>query len=230
MIKILIADDHAIVREGLKQIVAEQPDLSVTGEAADVPELMDLLHADHFDLLILDINMPGKSGLDALKDIKIEYPQLPVLILSMYSEEQFGLRSLKAGADGFLKKVSAPDQLVEAIRQLIKGRKYISQNLAEKMAENLDRRQENQPHEKLSDRDNIVQDARKKAQQIEAEADVRAKKTQADADEYVTETLTNLEIALERVLNQVRNGIYILEEESRFPAEESPHPDEVKEQ
>ena len=150
MIKILIADDHAIVREGLKQIVAEEADILVAGEASNTQVLMDKLKEDEFDILILDINMPGKSGLDALKDIKTEYPDLPVLMLSMYSEEQYGLRSLKGGADGFLKKVSAPEELVIAIRKLHGGRKYISQILAEKMAESLDDRSHKLLHESLS--------------------------------------------------------------------------------
>ena len=147
MIKILIADDHAIVREGLKQVVAEESDILVAGEASDATDLMNVLKQDQFDILILDINMPGKSGLDSLKEIRTLYPDLPVLILSMYSEEQYGLRSLKAGAAGFLKKVSAPDELVTAIRQLHSGHKYISQTLAEKMAETLNARSDKFPHE-----------------------------------------------------------------------------------
>jgi len=153
MIKILIADDHAIVREGLKQIVAEESDISVSGEAANAGELMDLLQSASFDLVILDINMPGKSGLEALKEIKNGYPALPVLILSMYSEEQYGIRVLKAGAAGFLKKVSAPEELVKAIRRIVSGRKYISNTLAEKLADSFDLSSEKMPHELLSDRE-----------------------------------------------------------------------------
>lgn len=138
MIKILIADDHAIVREGLKQILAEEPDMKVTGEAGDADELFLLLKKDVWDAVVLDINMPGKSGLEALKDLKKSYPDLPVLILSMYGEEQYGVRALKAGASGYLKKASAPNEFVSAIRTIVKGKKYISPSLAENLADNID--------------------------------------------------------------------------------------------
>jgi two-component system, NarL family, invasion response regulator UvrY len=137
MIKILIADDHAIVREGLKQILAEEPDMKVTGEAGNAAELFELLKKDIWSAIVLDINMPGKSGLEALKDLKKEYPNIPVLILSMYGEEQYGVRALKAGASGYLKKASAPNEFVSAIRTIIKGKKYISPTLAENLAENI---------------------------------------------------------------------------------------------
>ena len=134
-IKILIADDHAIVREGLKQIVGEEKDILVAGEAENSSKLMELLEQEKWSLVVLDINMPGKSGLEALKDIKNLYPDLPVLILSMFSEDQYGLRAIKAGASGYLKKVSAPNELVAAIRKIISGGKYINPSLAEKLAE-----------------------------------------------------------------------------------------------
>jgi two-component system invasion response regulator UvrY len=152
-IKILIADDHAIVREGLKQIVAEEHDMLVLGEAENVEKLMELLEEKSFNLVVLDINMPGKSGLDALKDIKQFYPDLPVLILSMYSEDHYGIRALKAGAFGYLKKASAPNELVSAIRKIVAGKKYISPVLAEKLADNLNHSNGAPLHEKLSDRE-----------------------------------------------------------------------------
>lgn len=152
-IKILIADDHAIVREGLKQIVAEEKDMIVSGEAENAFSLMSLLEKDSWSIVVLDINMPGKSGLEALKDIKHLYPNLPVLILSMFSEDQYGLRAIKAGASGYLKKVSAPTELVVAIRKIVSGRKYINPDLAEKLAENLGSDKQNILHEKLSDRE-----------------------------------------------------------------------------
>lgn len=152
-IKILIADDHAIVREGLKQIVAEEKDMQVAGEAANAFELMELLKSKEWSIVVLDINMPGKSGLEALKDIKQIYPHLPVLILSMFSEDQYGLRAIKAGASGYLKKVSAPTELVTAIRKIVSGRKYINQQLAEKLADNLGTTEKETLHEKLSDRE-----------------------------------------------------------------------------
>ena len=151
MIKILIADDHAIVREGLKQILAEEPDMKVTGEAGNAVELFELLTKDVWNAVVLDINMPGKSGLEALKDLKKEYPDLPVLILSMYGEEQYGVRALKAGASGYLKKASAPNEFVSAIRTIIKGKKYISPSLAENLADNINPGNHNS--NKLSDRE-----------------------------------------------------------------------------
>jgi len=153
MIKILIADDHAIVREGLKQIVAEESDMKVTGEAGNADEVFEILKTNNFDIAILDISMPGKSGLDLLKDLKIHYPKLPVLILSMYGEEQYGIRALKAGALGYLRKVSAPNELVTAIRKIVSGGKYISQALAEKLADAVDDSYNKLPHEILSDRE-----------------------------------------------------------------------------
>ncbi|MBN1406504.1 MAG: response regulator transcription factor [Calditrichaceae bacterium] len=153
MIKILIADDHAIVREGLKQIVAEQSGMQVTGEASNYTELFQLLSKDAWDIIILDIHMPGKNGLEALKVIRQQYPDLPVLILSMYSEEQYGLRSIKAGASGFLEKVSAPEELVKAIQKIISGGKYISSGLVDQMANRLDSNYELHKHDSLSDRE-----------------------------------------------------------------------------
>jgi len=152
-IKILIADDHAIVREGLKQIVAEEKDIVVSGEAGNSEQMMQLLQKENWNLVILDINMPGKSGLEALKDIKQLYPNLPVLILSMFSEDQYGIRAIKAGASGYLKKVSAPTELVTAIRKIVSGGRYINQSLAEKLAEKFDQKEKELPHDKLSDRE-----------------------------------------------------------------------------
>ena len=153
MIKILIADDHAIVREGLKQIVAEESDLKVTGEAANANELFELLEKDSWEIVVLDINMPGKSGLEALKEMKTRNIKVPVLILSMFSEDQYGLRAIKAGAAGYLKKVSAPTDLVSAIRKIVGGGKYISPTLAEKLADNFDANNKKVPHQNLSDRE-----------------------------------------------------------------------------
>jgi len=126
MIKILIADDHAIVREGLKQIVAEEKDMIVAGEAGNTNEMFDLLKKEDFAIIILDISMPGRSGLESLKFLRKNYPEVPALILSMFSEEQYGLRALKAGAAGYLKKVSAPTELVSVIRKIVSGGKWQS--------------------------------------------------------------------------------------------------------
>ncbi len=152
MIKILIADDHSIVRQGLKQIVAEESDIIVSAEAGNSDELFQKLKKQECDIIILDINMPGKSGIEILKDIKAIKPDLPILILSMYGEEQYGVRAIKAGASGYLKKVSAPEELVNAIRKIIAGRKYITSTLAERLADSLENYNQF-PHEVLSDRE-----------------------------------------------------------------------------
>lgn len=152
MIKILIADDHSIVRQGLKQIVAEEGDMIVSAEAGNSDELFIGIEQNDCDIIILDINMPGRSGIELLKDLKKIKPELPVLILSMYGEEQYGVRSIKAGASGYLKKVSAPEELVKAIRKIISGSKYINSALAERLADSVEKNNI-QPHETLSDRE-----------------------------------------------------------------------------
>src|SRR3972149_10492153 len=118
MINILIADDHTIVRKGLKQILAETHDMVVAGEASNGFEVMEKVNNNHYDVLLLDISMPGKSGLDILRELKTENPKLPVLVLSMYPEEQYAVRVLRAGASGYLTKESAPDELVMALRKV----------------------------------------------------------------------------------------------------------------
>jgi DNA-binding NarL/FixJ family response regulator len=133
MIKILIADDHAIVREGLKQILSQTTDMVVVAEASNGQEALDKLAGNNIDLIVLDISMPGKSGLDVLSEIRSKRHELPVLILSMYPGEQYAARVLKAGASGYLTKDSAPDELIRAVRQILKGEKYISPSLAEKV-------------------------------------------------------------------------------------------------
>lgn len=124
VIRILIADDHAVVREGIKQILSGTSDMVVVAEARNGHEVMEKLDKESFDIIILDITMPGKSGLDVLKDIKNHMPELPVLILSMYPAEQYAERVIKAGASGYLSKDSSPDELIRAIRQIYKGKKY----------------------------------------------------------------------------------------------------------
>jgi two-component system invasion response regulator UvrY len=126
MIKILIADDHAIVREGLKQIVADTSDMIVAGEAVDGQEVLEQVRKEDWDLILLDISMPGRGGIDTLKELKIEKPKLPVLVLSMYPEEQYAVRALQAGASGYLTKESAPEELIEAIRKVSQGGKNTS--------------------------------------------------------------------------------------------------------
>ena len=153
MIKILIADDHTIVREGLKQIVSNAPGLLVTGEAASGKETLDRARKDDFDVILLDIAMPEKDGLAILKQLKQEKQDVPVLMLSMYPEEQYAVRSLKMGAAGYLTKITAADELIKAIKKVSTGKKYISNTLAEKLAHYLDTDMEKLPHESLSDRE-----------------------------------------------------------------------------
>ena len=153
MIRILVADDHAIVREGLKQILADVGDMTVCDEAASGAETLAKIRKREYDVVLLDISMPGRSGLEVLKDIKAEHPKQPVLILSMHAEEQYAVRALRAGASGYLTKASAPDELIGAIRKVSYGRKYVSASLAEKLAFALDIDTNKPPHETLSDRE-----------------------------------------------------------------------------
>jgi len=153
MIKILIADDHAIVREGLKQIVADTSDMVVAGEAVDGQEVLEQVRKEDWDLVLLDISMPGRGGIDILKELKIEKPKLPVLVLSMYPEEQYAIRALKAGASGYLTKESAPEELIEAIRKVSQGGKYISASLAESLAFHVGGNSEKPLQETLSNRE-----------------------------------------------------------------------------
>ena len=152
MSKILIADDNAIVRRGLIQILADESDMEVL-EAADPHEVIKLVREQSWDAIVLDLDMPGKSGLDVLKEIKQEKPKLPVLILTMHAEDQFAVRTLKAGAAGYLNKRSAPEELAKAIRKILKGGKYISENVADQLAVSLTKNAEKEPHELLSDRE-----------------------------------------------------------------------------
>jgi two-component system invasion response regulator UvrY len=153
MIKILVADDHAIVREGLKQIVRETADMEVAGEAADGGAVMKLVSGEDWDVILLDIGMPGRSGIDILKEVKTVKPEIPVLMLSMYPEEQYAVRALKAGASGYLTKESVPNELISAIRKVSAGGKYVSTSLAEKLAYDLVADGEKPLHEALSDRE-----------------------------------------------------------------------------
>ncbi len=153
MIKIIIADDHAIVRKGLKQILDDTMEMKVVAEAGNSIELMEILHNQEFDVVILDITMPGRSGLDVLKDIKLEFPKLPVLVLSVHREEQYAVRTLRSGAAGYLNKKSAPDELIEAIRIVSTGKKYISHSVANTLVTSLEPNANKPPHELLSDRE-----------------------------------------------------------------------------
>jgi len=152
-IRVLIADDHAIVRQGLRQILSDTPDLTVAGEAENGVQAVQMVRNGEWDVVLMGVSMPDRNGIDALKLIKKEFPRLPVLILSMYPEEQYAIRALKAGASGYLTKQSAPELLVTAIRQVASGKKYVSPSLAEELANAIGEDSERLPHEKLSDRE-----------------------------------------------------------------------------
>jgi len=153
MLKILIVDDHAVVREGLKQILSETSDMKVAGEAGTGKEALGLAASSHFDLVLLDIALPDMSGLEILKTLSLDDADRPVLMLSMYPEEQYAIRALKAGAKGYLTKESAPAELLLAIRKVCSGGRYINLALAEKLASYLGTESERRPHELLSDRE-----------------------------------------------------------------------------
>ena len=153
MIRILIADDHTVVRKGLRQILAEEFTDAEIEDVPDAEELIKKLLRGKWDVVISDLSMPGKSGLEALQYIRQHYPGLPVLILSIHPEEQYAIRVLKAGAAGYLSKDTAPEELVNAVRRVLMGKKYITVTMAEKIADAFNRVGDRKPHEILSDRE-----------------------------------------------------------------------------
>ena len=150
---ILVADDHAVVRRGLKQILLDRYPVANIAEADNAQEVLNLVGEQHWDIVVLDISMPGKSGLEVLKELRKLYPKLPVLILSTHPEEQYAIRALKAGAAGYITKEMAPEQLLSAVQKVISGGKYIGQSVAELLAEKFSVAKENVAHETLSDRE-----------------------------------------------------------------------------
>lgn len=153
-IHVLVVDDHALIRKGLKQILDDTSDIRVTGEAETGAEAVRMARDNKYDAVLLDITLPDKYGIDVLRQIKLLCPSLPVLILSMHPDEQYALRSIKAGASGYMNKQSAPSQLVTAIRQVAGGRKYISTELAEQLANDLtSEKPQDAPHKILSNRE-----------------------------------------------------------------------------
>ena len=153
MLRILLADDHAVVRQGVKQILADAFARATFGEAQNTPELLALVANERWDIVVLDLTMPGGNGLEALKQIKHDQPQLPVLILSMYPEDQYAVRTIRAGAAGYLNKESAPEELVTAIRKVLNGGQYISASVADELVLHA-RHEDDQPvHKHLSDRE-----------------------------------------------------------------------------
>ncbi len=153
MIKVFIADDHALIREGIKNLLSPLSDIKLVGETANSFEIIEQIRVNKCDVLILDLSMPGKNGLDVLKEIKSIFPETKILIMTMMPEDQFAKRTLKAGASGYLTKESAPDELITAIRRIASGRKYVSQSLAEKLAQDLDDTAEKPIQDLLSDRE-----------------------------------------------------------------------------
>ena len=154
--KILLTDDHAVVRQGLKLILADHFKNARFGEARNATEALSRVTKENWDVMVLDITMPGRSGLETLKDVKRLRPKLPVLVLSMHPEDQFAVRMLKTGAAGYLTKESADEELVGAIKKVVAGGRYISPTLAERMATYLTIDVQKAPHERLSDREFLV--------------------------------------------------------------------------
>lgn len=152
-IRIFIADDHPIVRQGLRRIVEEDPGMAIAGEAGDAAALLAALQSTAADLVLLDVSMPGGPFLETLKELRARHPTVRVLALSVHPEDQWAVRALRAGASGYLTKDHSPDQLLEAIRRVYRGGKYVSPALAERLAEQLDGGAERAPHELLSDRE-----------------------------------------------------------------------------
>lgn len=153
MIKVMIADDHAIVRRGLKQVLSEEPDMMVSVEAASGDEALKSVRSDSWDVLLIDIAMPGKNILELIGLVKSHNPQKPILVLSSYPEDQYAIRMLRAGADGYLGKESAPEKLVLAIRKLAQGGKYVSSSLAEQLVNELNTNTLKPIHTTLTDRE-----------------------------------------------------------------------------
>ncbi|WP_153798310.1 response regulator [Foetidibacter luteolus] len=153
MIRIFIADDHMVVRRGLKQILLEEFPSAHIEEGADAEILLKKVMKEEWDVIITDLSMPGRSGMEALQQIKLHYPKLPVLVLSGHPEEQYAIRVLKAGASGYLNKESAPEELVKAVHRVLLGKKYITPSIADQLILGLDKDNEKLPHEYLSDRE-----------------------------------------------------------------------------
>jgi len=193
MIKVLIADDHAIVRQGLKQVLSDSISMKVVEEAENGSEVLDKISKNDFSVLVLDVSMPGENGIEILKKVKVMSPDLPVLMLSMYSEEQYAIRALKAGANGYLTKDKAPDILVSAIDKVANGRKYISNALAERLADGLYQNKSNKvQHELLSDRE------------YEVMCHIASGKTVSDIADEMNLSVKTISTYRARVLNKMK--------------------------
>ncbi len=153
MIRILVADDHTVVRSGLRQMLSREPDMQIAGEASNAKEVMEAIHREAWDVLILDIGMRGRGGMEILRDVKLKCPNLPILVFSMYPEDQYAVRSIKVGASGYLSKDIVPEELIQAIRKVLRGQRYISEDVAEQLAQAMNDNSDILPHELLSDRE-----------------------------------------------------------------------------
>jgi DNA-binding NarL/FixJ family response regulator len=153
LIRVVIADDHPLIREGFGKLVARETDMELADQAGTATELMDVLEHAACDVLVLDIGLPDRSGLEIIKDLRLRYPRMPVLVLSMHPTERYAVRALRSGAAGYLTKSSASDELIKAIRKVSTGTRYISEALAEELAAELDSGESGKPHEALSDRE-----------------------------------------------------------------------------
>jgi two-component system, NarL family, invasion response regulator UvrY len=210
MMRVLIVDDHAIVRRGLRELLSDEFHGAAFVEASDARQAMEQLRKKQWDVMLLDIMLPGKSGLDLLKELRAEWPKLPVLVLSGYPEDQFAVRVLKAGAGGYMTKESAPEELAKAIRKVLAGGRYVSPALAEKLALGVKKDPTRLPHETLSDREYEVMSriaSGKTVTEIGEELSLSGKTIST----YRTRILEKLSVknSAEIVLYAVRNGLVI---------------------
>ena len=153
MIQVVLCDDHAVLRRGIRDTLTESPDIHVTGEAGSYPELREVLRTAACDVLLLDLNLPGRSGLEVMASLKETHPDIKVLIVSMYPEDQYALRCLKAGAHGYANKAGDPVQLIAAVQTIVQGRKYLTPEVAQLLADSLAQPTPELPHESLSERE-----------------------------------------------------------------------------
>ena len=207
MIKVLIADDHPIVRAGLKQVIEKSPDMRVGGEALDGQEVLEKASHEEWDILILDFSMPGKSGLDVIKELRRQQPGLPILVLSMHPESELAPRLLKAGVSGYLMKESATKELVNAIRKIHAGGRYVSPALGEKLAADLSGERGRQGHELLSDREYqvlICIAAGKTAQEIALELSLSVKTIRTYRDRVMEKLSLKNDVELSRYTHEHR--------------------------
>lgn len=208
MIQVLVADDHPLIRSGLRHVLKQEPDFIEPGEAGDSDQLLEKLEERNWDLVVLDIAMPGRNGLEALSEIRKRRPALPVLILSMHSEEQYAIRAIKAGANGYLTKSNAATELVRAIRRILSGKKYVSPGLAEVLAHLIESGEQGPLHEALSDREYHVVCAiasGKSVSQIAGETSLSVKTVST----YRTRALEKMNMRTNAELTRyaIRNGL-----------------------